>query len=161
MKYGATLARGQISETNDLGSRLRSRTLRMTFVLFWLPQTVYATALCLAMNSANDPSVIYPSVCTKAAPVAPSGLRDDLGAVPSGGGSPKSAFGQTLMENQEKWMELCALASKEQDPAKLLALTQEIARLLAEKEQRVKEIHRVLKEQEQLATSESSGFNFG
>jgi len=63
------------------------------------------------------------------------------------------------MENQEKWMELCALASKEQDPAKLLALTQEIARLLAEKEQRVKEIHRVLKEQ--LATSESSGFNFG
>ena len=64
------------------------------------------------------------------------------------------------MENQEKWMELCALASKE-DPAKLLALTQEIARLLAEKEQRVKEIHRVLKEQEQLATSESSGFNFG
>jgi len=161
MKYGATLARGQISETNDLGSRLRSRTLRMTFVLFWLPQTVYATALCLAMNSANDPSVIYPSVCTKAAPVAPSGLRDDLGAVPSGGGSPKSAFGQTLMENQEKWMELCALASKEQDPAKLLALTQEIARLLAEKEQRVKEIHRVMKEQEQLATSESSGFNFG
>ena len=161
MKYGATLARGQISETNDLGSRLRSRTLRMTFVLFWLPQTVYATALCLAMNSANDPSVIYPSVCTKAAPVAPSGLRDDLGAVPSGGGSPKSAFGQTLMENQEKWMELCALASKEQDPAKLLALTQEITRLLAEKEQRVKEIHRVMKEQEQLATSESSGFNFG
>ena len=161
MKYGATLARGQISEANDLGSRLRSRTLRMTFVLFWLPQTAYATALCLAMNSANDPSVIYPSVCTKAAPVAPSGLRDDLGAVPSGGGSPKSAFGQTLMENQEKWMELCALASKEQDPAKLLALTQEIARLLAEKEQRVKEIHRVLKEQEQLATSESSGFNFG
>ncbi len=58
-------------------------------------------------------------------------------------------------------MKLCALASKEQDPAKLLALTQEIARLLAEKEQRVKEIHRVLKEQEQLATSESSGFNFG
>jgi hypothetical protein len=42
------------------------------------------------------------------------------------------------MENHEKWMELCALASKEQDPAKLLALTQEIARLLEEKEQRVK-----------------------
>ena len=121
----------------------------MTFVLFWLPQTVYATALCLAMNSANDPSVIYPSVCTKAAPVAPSGLRDDLGAVPFGGGSPKSAFGQTLMENHEKWMELCALAAKEQDPAKLLALTQEIARLLAEKEQRVKEIHDLLIEQEQ------------
>ena len=118
MKYGATLARGQISEANDLGSRLRSRTLRMTFVLFWLPQTVYATALCLAMNSANDPSVIYPSVCTKAAPVAPSGLRDDLGAVPSGGGSPKSAFGQTLMENHEKWMELCAPSIQGTRPGK-------------------------------------------
>jgi hypothetical protein len=42
------------------------------------------------------------------------------------------------MENHEKWMELCALASKEQDPAKLLALAQEISRLLEEKEQRVK-----------------------
>src|SRR5713226_9820631 len=81
---------------NDLGSRLRSRTLRMTFVLFWLPQTVYATALCLAMNSANDPSVIYPSVCTKAAPVAPSGLRDDLGAVPSGGGPPSLLLARPL-----------------------------------------------------------------
>jgi len=42
------------------------------------------------------------------------------------------------IENDEKWMELCAQASKEQDPAKLLALIQEIARLLEEKEQRVK-----------------------
>jgi hypothetical protein len=42
------------------------------------------------------------------------------------------------MENHEKWMELCALAAKEQDPAKLLALTKEINRLLYEKEQRVK-----------------------
>jgi hypothetical protein len=42
------------------------------------------------------------------------------------------------MDNHEKWMELCALASKEQDSAKLLALTQEIARLLEEKKQRVK-----------------------
>src|SRR5216684_8515729 len=92
MKYGATLARGQISETNDLGSRLRSRTLRMTFVLFWLPQTVYATALCLAMNSANDPSVIYPSVCTKAAPVAPSGLRDDFGGGSVWGRVPQVCF---------------------------------------------------------------------
>jgi hypothetical protein len=41
------------------------------------------------------------------------------------------------MENHEKWMELCALAAKEQDPAKLLALTQEIARLLEEKKQRL------------------------
>ena len=60
-------------------SRLRSRTLRIAFVLFWLPHIVYATALCLAMNSANDPSVIYPSVCTKAAPDAPFGLRGDSG----------------------------------------------------------------------------------
>jgi hypothetical protein len=45
------------------------------------------------------------------------------------------------MENHEKWMELCALASKEQDPAKLLALTQEIMSLLDEKERRVKETH--------------------
>jgi hypothetical protein len=42
------------------------------------------------------------------------------------------------MENHEKWMELCALAAKEQDPAKLLALTQEIARLLDERDQRLK-----------------------
>jgi hypothetical protein len=38
------------------------------------------------------------------------------------------------MENHEKWMDLCALAAKEQDPAKLLALTREISRLLGEKE---------------------------
>ena len=31
----------------------------MAFVLSWLPQTVYVTALCLAMNGANDASVIY------------------------------------------------------------------------------------------------------
>jgi len=42
------------------------------------------------------------------------------------------------MENHEQWMDLCALAAKEQDPAKLLALTQEIARLLERKEQRLK-----------------------
>jgi len=54
-----------------------------------------------------------------------------------------------MRENREKWVELCEQAAKEQDPAKLLTLTQEIARLLDEKEQRVKEIHRLLKEQEQ------------
>jgi hypothetical protein len=42
------------------------------------------------------------------------------------------------MKNHEKWMELCALAAKEQDSAKLLALTQEIVCLLDEKEQRLK-----------------------
>jgi len=101
------------------------------------------------MDGANDASVIY-LPRTKAAPVAQSGLRDNLGAVPYGGGRrPQVQFSKTLMENHEKWMELCALASKEQDPAKLLALTQEIARLLKEKEQRVKG---------QLpATAESSG----
>jgi hypothetical protein len=35
-------------------------------------------------------------------------------------------------------MELCALAAEEQDSAKLLALTQEIARLLDEKADRIK-----------------------
>ena len=67
-----------------------------------------------------------------------------------GGRPPKFAFDQTAMKNHEKWMELCALAAKEQDPSKLLTLTQEITRLIDEKEQRVKEIHRLLKEQEQL-----------
>ncbi|HLO31410.1 MAG TPA: hypothetical protein VK249_19825 [Anaerolineales bacterium] len=52
------------------------------------------------------------------------------------------------MENREEWMELCALAAKEQDPKKLLALTQEIARLLEEKDQRLKG---------QLPATESSG----
>jgi len=36
-------------------------------------------------------------------------------------------------------MELCALAAEEQDSDKLLELTQEINKLLAEKEQRSKE----------------------
>ena len=31
---------------------------------------------------------------------------------------------------QEKWMELCAQASKEQDPQKLMALVEEINRIL-------------------------------
>ena len=39
-----------------------------------------------------------------------------------------------MQENRERWMELAALASKEQDPHKLLALVQEINQLLAEKE---------------------------
>ena len=44
----------------------------------------------------------------------------------------------SVMENQEKWMELCALAAKEQDPAKLLQLSKEIIRLLDEKDARLK-----------------------
>jgi hypothetical protein len=35
----------------------------------------------------------------------------------------------------ERWKELCALASKEQDRDKLLALVEEINRLLEEREQ--------------------------
>lgn len=39
---------------------------------------------------------------------------------------------------KERWLELCELAAKEQDPEKLLRLTEEINRLLAEKEERLK-----------------------
>ena len=41
------------------------------------------------------------------------------------------------LENREKWMELCEQASKEQDPEKLLALVQEINRLLETKQERL------------------------
>ena len=41
------------------------------------------------------------------------------------------------LENREKWMELCELASTEQDPEKLLALVQEINRLLEAKQERL------------------------
>ena len=43
-----------------------------------------------------------------------------------------------MLKNRERWIELCALASEELDPAKLLALTQEINRLLEEKQRRLK-----------------------
>jgi len=43
----------------------------------------------------------------------------------------------TILKNREKWMELCAQAAIEQDPAKLLVLVKEISRLLEEKEQRL------------------------
>ena len=43
-----------------------------------------------------------------------------------------------MRENQERWLDLCALAAKEQDPTKLLALTQEINRLWDEKHRRLK-----------------------
>ena len=88
-------------------------------------------------DSAGDASVIYVP-CTKAAPHALFGGERRLGGGSNSGSAPKFSFGQTLMENHEQWMDLCALAAKEQDPAKLLALTQEIARLLERKEQRLK-----------------------
>jgi hypothetical protein len=42
------------------------------------------------------------------------------------------------MENNERWMVLCAQASKEQDPERLFQLVQEINALLEEKEARLK-----------------------
>lgn len=40
-------------------------------------------------------------------------------------------------EKKERWMELCAQAAVEQDPEKLMALVNEINKLLKEKEQRL------------------------
>jgi hypothetical protein len=40
-------------------------------------------------------------------------------------------------DGKERWIELCGQAAIEQDPAKLLALTNEIIRLLEEKEGRL------------------------
>jgi hypothetical protein len=40
-------------------------------------------------------------------------------------------------EPRERWLELCQLAAKEQDPAKLLALVSEINRLLEQREARL------------------------
>lgn len=40
-------------------------------------------------------------------------------------------------ENREQWMRLCELASKEQDPDRLMELVREITRLLEEREQSV------------------------
>ena len=42
-------------------------------------------------------------------------------------------------KTKERWMELCERASVEQDSKKLLELTREIDRLLAEKEERLKQ----------------------
>lgn len=39
-------------------------------------------------------------------------------------------------DKRARWQELCEQASKEQDPAKMLALTQEINRLLHDEEER-------------------------
>ena len=42
-------------------------------------------------------------------------------------------------EEKESWMELCELAAKEQDPAKLLEVVQEINRILEKREARLRE----------------------
>jgi hypothetical protein len=41
-------------------------------------------------------------------------------------------------DKREEWMQLCELASKEQDPDKLMGLVQEITRLLDEREKLLK-----------------------
>ena len=41
-------------------------------------------------------------------------------------------------DGKEEWMELCEQAAIEQDPDKLVALTQEICRLLDEREKKLK-----------------------
>lgn len=41
-------------------------------------------------------------------------------------------------ENKQEWMRLCELASKEQDPEKLMELVREITRLLEERETALK-----------------------
>jgi hypothetical protein len=41
-------------------------------------------------------------------------------------------------DEKERWIELCELATKEQDPVKLMDLVAEINRILESKEQRLK-----------------------
>ena len=45
-----------------------------------------------------------------------------------------------MLDNTERWMEICALAAEEQDSVKLLALTPEITRLLDEKADRINKV---------------------
>jgi hypothetical protein len=42
-----------------------------------------------------------------------------------------------VQNNKERWVELCEQAAVEQDSKKLVALTQEINRLLREKQERL------------------------
>jgi hypothetical protein len=53
-------------------------------------------------------------------------------------------------EHKQQWMRLCELASKEQDPQKLMELVREITRLLEERETAIKAGK---------STSESSAFS--
>jgi len=48
--------------------------------------------------------------------------------------------GFDMRENAERWKELCEQASVEQDPQKLVELIREINRLLAAKQDRLKDI---------------------
>jgi hypothetical protein len=42
-----------------------------------------------------------------------------------------------MRDNEERWKQLCELASKEQDPQKLIELTREINKLLLFKQHRL------------------------
>lgn len=46
-----------------------------------------------------------------------------------------------VWDNKETWMELCELAAQEKDPAKLMALIDEIDRMLEAKKQRGVKAH--------------------
>src|SRR6185369_15628226 len=46
------------------------------------------------------------------------------------------------MEQREKWLELCELATREHDPQKLVELTSEIVRLLDEKQKTIRAAER-------------------
>ena len=41
-------------------------------------------------------------------------------------------------QSKERWTELCEQASKEQDPAKLMSLVEEINRLLEQRDRKIK-----------------------
>jgi hypothetical protein len=45
-----------------------------------------------------------------------------------------------MQKNVEPWMEICELAAKEQDPKKLMELTNEIVRLLDERQKRPRHV---------------------
>jgi hypothetical protein len=45
---------------------------------------------------------------------------------------------RVVLENKERWLELCALAAEEQDSARLMELIAEITALLEAKERRLK-----------------------
>jgi galactose-1-phosphate uridylyltransferase len=62
----------------------------------------------------------------------------NLGSVLRGEVAPSSL--PIIMEDPEHWKEVCELAAKEQDHQKLMKLTQEILRLLDEKEARLQAI---------------------
>jgi hypothetical protein len=42
-----------------------------------------------------------------------------------------------VLENKERWMELCALVAEEQDPEKMMEMVAEITALLEAKERRL------------------------